>query len=512
MLKQLWVKLRESIISVLPVSLIVIIVSLTPLFNLTPTQYIVFSICSVGLIIGIALFSLGAEMSMSIMGETVGSSLMKTKKLPLIVIVIFLVGLFITIAEPDLTVLANQVSMVINNWTLIIGVGIGVGLFLVIAVIKIITKQNLSILIMFFYMVMFALTALLLQGGAGNFLALAYDSGGVTTGPITVPFIMALGLGIASTVGGRGAKENSFGLVALCSIGPIIVVLILGLTIDSNLLNGADLFDLTSYEFPNDIVGTILPTLLHTLRSVGTSLGLIVLFFIIVDLILIKMHVKDLLKILIGILYTFLGLVIFLSCVEFGYLSIGFSIGKQLAEFSWYAPIIFGVVIGLVVVLAEPAVAVLTRQVEEVTTGNISRKSLLISLMLGVGVAIGLSILRIAFNFSILYYIIPGYLISLGLSLFVPKVYTAIAFDSGGVASGPLTSSFILPFALGVCSVLQPGNMLQDAFGVVAMVALAPLITIQLLGFKGVVIERARTKARLKKIVSADDEQIINFK
>jgi hypothetical protein len=512
MLKQLWTKIRESIISVLPVALIVIIVSFTPLFNLTSVQYIVFALCSIGLIIGIGLFNLGAEMSMSIMGESIGSSLMKTKKLPLITIVIFLIGLFITIAEPDLTVLANQVNSVIDYWTLIIGVGIGVGLFLVFAVFKIITKQNISIMIMFFYMVMFALTALLPQGEKGNFLALAYDSGGVTTGPITVPFIMALGLGIASIIGGRGAKENSFGLVALCSIGPIIVVLILGLTIDPELLNSASLFNLASYDFPSDLGGTILIDLLHNLRGVGISLGLIVAFFLVVDLILIKMHLKDLLKILFGILYTFVGLVIFLTCAEFGYLSIGYSIGEQLATFNSYAPIIFGVVLGFVVVLAEPAVNVLTHQVEEVTTGNISRISMLISLMIGVGFAIGLSILRIVFNFSILYYLIPGYLISLGLSFFVPKVYTAIAFDSGGVASGPLTSTFILPFALGVCSVLQPENMLQDAFGVVAMVALAPLITIQLLGFKGVITERARIKARLKRIVSADDEQIINFR
>jgi hypothetical protein len=512
MFKQLWIKLRESIISVLPVVLIVIILSFTPLFKLNLTQYLVFIFSSIGLIFGIALFNLGAETSMSVMGEQVGSALMKTKKLPLIFGILFLLGLLITIAEPDLSVLSSQVSSVINKYALIIGIGVGVGLFLVIAVIKIITKQNLSFLIMFFYMVMFALTCLLLLDDKGNFLALCYDSGGVTTGPITVPFIMALGLGIANIVGGRGAKENSFGLVALCSIGPIIAVLFLGLGIDSNLLNSTNLFDLSSYALSQDIGSSLLEHLVDTIKNVAIALGLIVAFFMIIEFIFIKMKKKDLIKIFVGILYTFLGLIIFLTCAEFGYLSIGFSIGEQMAHFSNIAPILFGLIIGMVVVLAEPAVSVLTHQVEEVTTGNISRLSMMISLMIGVGGAIGLSIIRIVFNFSILYYIIPGYLISLGLSFFVPKVYTAIAFDSGGVASGPLTSSFILPFAIGVCSVLQPENMLQDAFGVVALVALAPLISIQLLGVKGVILERRRIKNRFRKIVRADDEQIISFK
>lgn len=512
MFKQLWIKLRESIISVLPVVLIVLILSFTPLFKLNLTQYLVFIFSSIGLIFGIALFNLGAETSMSVMGEQVGSALMKTKKLPLIFGVLFLLGLLITIAEPDLSVLSSQVSSVINKYALIIGIGIGVGLFLVIAVIKIITKQNLSFLIMFFYMVMFALTCLLLLDDKGNFLALCYDSGGVTTGPITVPFVMALGLGIANIVGGRGAKENSFGLVALCSIGPIIAVLFLGLGIDSNLLNSSNLFDLSSYALSQDIGRSLLEHLVDTIKSVAIALGLIVAFFMIIEFIYIKMKKKDLIKIFVGILYTFLGLIIFLTSAEFGYLSIGFSIGEQMAHFSSIAPILFGLIIGMVVVLAEPAVTVLTHQVEEVTTGNIRRLSMMISLMLGVGGAIGLSIIRIVFNFSILYYIIPGYLISLGLSFFVPKVYTAIAFDSGGVASGPLTSSFILPFAIGVCSVLQPENMLQDAFGVVALVALAPLISIQLLGVKGVIAERRRFKNRYRKIVRADDEQIISFK
>ena len=514
MLRELWKKVRESLVSVLPVALIVIIMSFTPLFSLTGIQIGAFIFSTFFLIIGIALFNLGADMSMSIMGDQVGSALMRTKKLWLIGLVLFFLGLLITIAEPDLSVLASQVSNVLNEWALKLGIGLGVGIFLLLAVIKIIKKNDLSMMLIFFYMMMFAVTALLLEKGVGNFLALAYDSGGVTTGPITVPFIMALGLGIASTIGGRGYKENSFGLVALCSIGPIIAVLILGLTINPDKLDGKNMFDLSSYEMAEsfgDFMASFGKSLLHTTKDVSIALGLVVAFFLIINFTLIKLPKKKLIQIGIGILYTFVGLLLFLTAATVGYLSIGFSMGRQMAD-NKVAAIIFGFLLGLVVVLAEPAVHVLTKQVEEVTMGGVTKKSMLIALSIGVGVSIFLSMIRIIFNFSILYYLIPGYLISLGLSFFVPKVYTAIAFDSGGVASGPLTSSFILPFAIGVCSIVCPENLLENAFGIVAMVAMTPLITIQLLGFKSVMASKLRRMSRLKRIVtSEDDEQIINF-
>ena len=323
---------------------------------------------------------------------------------------------------------------------------------------------------------------------------------------------MALGLGIASTIGGRSAKENSFGLVALCSIGPIIAVLILGLTIDPTKLASSDLFDLTSYDLPENIVAGFGYQVLETMKAVLLALGLVVAFFLIINFTLIHLPKKKLQQIGIGILNTYVGLVIFLAAAEFGFLSIGYKMGTQMAEYNKYLTMIFGLIIGAVVVLAEPAVHVLTKQVEEVTMGGVTKKSMLFALSIGVGIAIFLSILRIIFNFSILYYLIPGYLISLGLSFFVPKVYTSIAFDSGGVASGPLTSSFILPFAIGVCSIANPSNLLNDAFGVVAMVALTPLITIQLLGFRSELRLKLRRTRRMKKFKKIkDDEQIIYF-
>ena len=357
-------------------------------------------------------------------------------------------GLLITVAEPDLSVLAEQVSTVMNSTVLIVTVGVGVGLFLVVAVLKIILRINLSQLLMFFYMALFALCAILIECGKMQFLPLSFDSGGVTTGPVTVPFIMALGVGIATTIGGRNASENSFGLVALCSIGPMIAVMALALT-----SSGTIDYELADYSVESALNGFGHILLEHSL-DVLKALGLIVLFFIVLQLAVLKLPKKKIIQIAIGILYTFTGLVIFLVAVTVGFMPIGFKLGQQVAEYNQALLAVFGFILGLVVVLAEPAVHVLNKQVEEITGGGVKKIEMLIALSLAVGVSIALSIIRMIFGFSLLYYLIPGYIISLGLSFFVPKIYTAIAFDSGGVASGPLTSSFILPLAIGACAAL----------------------------------------------------------
>ena len=280
MLRLLWIKIKEALLSVLPVTLIVILLNFTPLLNFTSYELMVFSISAMLLIFGIGLFNLGADMAMQPMGEQVGASLMKTKKFKIIVLVCFMMGLLITIAEPDLTVLGEQVSGVINSNVLIYSIGIGVGIFLVLAVLKIIFKKDLSMMLMFFYLMMFAMTSLVILNGNGNFLALSYDSGGVTTGPITVPFIMALGVGIAATVGGRNASENSFGLIALCSIGPILAILILGITID-----GSIPYTDPAYAVDNNFISALFTTLGHECLNVAKALGLIIVFFLIIQFI-----------------------------------------------------------------------------------------------------------------------------------------------------------------------------------------------------------------------------------
>ena len=502
--RMLFVKLKEALFSVLPVTLIVILLNFTPLVNVSLTEIIVFSISALFLTLGIGLFTLGADIAMTPMGEQVGSGLTKTRNLKILLLVCFALGFLITVAEPDLSILAEQVG---SN-SLILFVGIGVGVFLLISVLKIIFKRQLATILMYFYMLLFALALLLLaiDPQNANLLALCFDSGGVTTGPITVPFIMALGIGIAATIGGKHSNENSFGLIAMCSVGPILAVIIL------SLFNSGDIVPPVKedYLMADNVLLAALHHLWEVTKEVTLALGLVVGFFFIINAIFLKLPKKKLKNIAIGVMYTYLGLIVFLTSVNVGFMPIGFKMGEQLASLSPIAVTVFGFIIGLVVVLAEPAVAVLNKQVEEITDGTVSKTSMMIALSVGVGISIALSIIRILFDFSILYYLIPGYLISLGLSFFVPRMYTAIAFDSGGVASGPLTSTFILPFAIGACMALG-GNVLSNAFGVVAMVAMTPLITIQLLGFSAVIKKQVRERIAMRRILDEDDGQIIDF-
>ena len=500
-------KIQEALMSVLPVAAIVVLLNFTPLVHFTGLEIGVFLASAVFLILGIGLFSMGADMAMTPMGEYTGAGLTKSKKLLLLIGVCFLMGLLITVAEPDLTVLANQVKDVLNGTLLIVAVGMGVGIFLVLSVIKMVFHKPLSSLLLYFYMILFALAALVVAVGNGGFLPMAFDSGGVTTGPITVPFIMTLGVGIASTIGGKDVGENSFGLIAMCSVGPILAVMLLGATVDGEIA-----YQVPDYAIENGLGLAIVEKILHTLKEVGIALGLIVVFFVILQITVLKLPGKKLGQIAVGIAYTFIGLVIFLTAVSVGFMPIGYKLGTELAGLPPVILVVAGFILGMVVVLAEPAVHVLNKQVEDITDGGVSKKSMMLALSIGVGISLALSMLRIYFDFSILFYVIPGYLISLGLSFFVPGIYTAIAFDSGGVASGPLTSGFILPLAIGACCALQgEGKVLADGFGIVAMVAMTPLITIQLLGFRAVVHKKVRDRIAMKRILTADDEQIIRF-
>ncbi|MBR7112634.1 MAG: DUF1538 domain-containing protein [Clostridia bacterium] len=507
MLKILMLKCKEAMISVLPVTAIVLLLHFTPLVSLTALEVSVFLLSALFLVLGIGFFNLGADIAMTPMGVQVGAGLSKSRNIGVLLSVSFLLGVLITVAEPDLSVLASQVSAVVNGTALIAAVGVGVGLFLVLAILRIVTKTGLSNILMIFYMFIFALAALVLERGNGGFLALSFDSGGVTTGPITVPFIMALGAGIAATLGGKDAGENSFGLVALCSVGPILAVMSLGL-----FAKGEMVYELPDYSVESHLGGALKHTVFEVMGEVALALGLLVLFFLVVQLVFLRLPRRKLYRIAIGIFYTFIGLVIFLSAVTVGFMPVGYRIGYDLADNNCVMLVVLGFILGLVVVLAEPAIHVLKGQVENVTSGTVSKRSMMIALSVGVGVSIGLSMLRIILGFSILYYLIPGYFISLGLSFFVPRLYTAIAFDSGGVASGPLTSSFILPLAVGACVAVSGASaVMQHAFGIVAMVAMTPLITIQVMGFRAVMAGKVRDNIMMKRILDADDEQIIDF-
>ena len=508
-MKELGSKIWEALLSALPITVIVFVAALLPVFDISAATLTAFGIGAVMLVLGIGLFSMGADLAMTPMGTHVGAGLSKQRKLGMLLIVCFVLGVLITIAEPDLQVLAEKVKSIVEPMVLTCVVGIGVGAFLMVAILRIVFKRRLGSILMLFYMLLFAAALLLVVGEQENLLPLSFDSGGVTTGPITVPFIMALGVGISSVLGDRRSQENSFGLVALCSIGPMLAVMVLGIV-----MGGTPAYEpeFALIENTSQILGAFAEKLGHVAETVAIALGMIVVFFLICQVAFLKLPKRRLLKIGVGVVFTYVGLVLFLTGVEVGFSPVGFALGDKMAQLSGSQPILvgFGLVVGILVVLAEPAIHVLNGQVEEITGGYITKRSMLLGLCIGVGAAIALSMIRIIFGFSLVYYVVPGYFISLALSLFVPPMYTAVAFDSGGVASGPMTSGFILPFAMGVCTGVG-GNVLNEAFGVVAMVAMAPLITIQLLGFRAIVSNKLKERRAMKRILDADDQQIINF-
>ena len=471
---KLWEKFLEALKAVLPILGIVLVLCLT-IAPLPPSVLVLFLFGAVLLVGGMMFFTLGAEMAMKPMGEQVGVAMTKSRKLGVMIGLGFLLGFLITISEPDLQVLAEQVPA-IPNLTLILTVACGVGLFLVLALLRMLFGIALRDLLLICYAVVFLLAYFVPK----DFLAVAFDAGGVTTGPMTVPFIMALGVGIASIRSDKHATNDSFGLVALCSVGPILSVLILGLiytptgSYEESLMPTASdsvaLGQLFFHEFPTyivEIAGSLLP---------------IILFFGVLQVVSLKLNRHNLMKIAVGLVYTYLGLVLFLTGVNVGFMPAGNYLGKIIASQSYrWVLVPISMLIGYFIVRAEPAVYVLNKQVEEITSGSISEKAMGYSLSIGVAISLGLAMIRVLTGISILWFMIPGYAIALGLSFFVPKIFTAIAFDSGGVASGPMTTTFLLPFAMGACEAVG-GNIVTDAFGVVAMVAMTPLITIQVLG------------------------------
>ena len=468
-------KLNETLKAVLPIIAIVLFLCFT-IAPLEPGILLAFLLGAVLLITGMMFFTLGAEMSMTPIGENVGISMTQTKKLWLMILLTFVLGFVVTISEPDLQVLAEQVPAV-PNMVLVLAVAFGVGLFLVAALLRMLFNISLAYMLIGLYVIVF----LLAYFAPGDFIAVAFDAGGVTTGPMTVPFIMAFGIGISAIRSDERAEDDSFGLVALSSVGPILSVLVLSLIYrpdsveyvpDSipDISDSVELWKLFAEELP------------AYMREMAVSLMPIIVFFVIFQLVFRRMQKRMLIKTAVGMIYTYVGLVLFLTGVNTGFMPAGNYLGQVLSDnpYKWViVPI--GMVIGYFIVRAEPAVFVLTKQVEDITSGTISAGAMSLSLSIGVAVSLGLAMIRVLTGISIFWFVIPGYAAALILSFFVPKIFTAIAFDSGGVASGPMTATFLLPFAMGAC-VSVGGNIVTDAFGVVAMVAMTPLITIQILG------------------------------
>ena len=497
-------KLKEALISVLPITCIVMLLcfSIVPLDFSTLTAFLIGAVMA---IVGMGLFTLGAEQAMQPIGETMGADITKSKKLLLVIVVSFLIGFLITISEPDLQVLAAQIPTMPNN-VIVYSVALGVGIAVVVAMLRILFVIPLNLLLMVCYTAIFAMVML----APPDFRAIAFDAGGVTTGPMTVPMIMALGVGAASIRSDKSAGDDSFGLIALASTGPIIAVLLLGFFYDTS---GTQATSTAAIEAQTTVELTSL--FIHALPEyfleVGQAFLPIIVFFLIYQGIRIRMERRELLRILVGVIYTYAGLVIFLTGVNVGFMPAGQYLGEAIAAHSYrWILVPVGMLIGYFIVKAEPAVHVLTKQVEEITSGFIPGKSLLLSLSIGMAISVGLAATRVLTGISILWYLLPGYILALGLSFFVPRIFTAIAFDSGGVASGPMTATFLLPLAMGACEAVG-GNVMADAFGMVAMVAMTPLITIQVMGVRFRMKMALEPNTVMRDLAAADREAVIDL-
>lgn len=500
-------KIRESLSSVLPITMIVLVLTVT-LVPMKVSTLVLFLTGAVLLIVGMGFFQLGAEMAMTPLGQGVGGKLVKCKSVWVMAFICFLMGGIITISEPDLQVLANQVAA-IPNMVLIWTVAAGVGVFTVVALLRILFKIRLSLLLAGLYIFMFILSFFT----PSEFIAVAFDAGGVTTGPMTVPFIMALGVGLSAARSDKEGSNDSFGLIALCSVGPILMVLLLGIFYHptETVYTAVKIPELvTTQDVVKEFVMSSPGYAEEVLKSILPVIGVFAIFQVSTR----SYRKRQVQRMAVGFGYTVIGLIMFLTGVNIGFAPVGSLLGGGLAEsmFKWcLVPV--GIVIGYYIVKAEPAVRVLNEQVEEITGGMVSYKMMNASMSIGVACAVALSMTRVLTGISIYWIIIPGYALALILSRLVPPVFVGIAFDSGGVASGPMTSTFLLPLAMGACTAVG-GNVVTDAFGIVALVALAPLIAIQVMGL--VYARRTKTARQPGYMLSEDtvidlDDEIVDL-
>ncbi|MDR1785501.1 MAG: DUF1538 domain-containing protein [Spirochaetaceae bacterium] len=472
-------KLKETVMSVAPIMVIVLILGLTaaPIGGALIAQFLIGGVLLIG---GLTVFLLGVELGTQPIGEEVGAALTRRRNLPLLLVVAFVTGFFVTVAEPDVEVLADQlwnVNRGVNKDMLVVMIALGVGLLVSVGLLRTVLKLPYNVILIVLYGVTFALAA----KAPGEFLAVGFDAGGATTGPMTVPFIMALGVGVAAV---RQGSNDSFGLTGIASIGPIAMVLLFGI------LAGPGSGTQGAAEAVEDTadLGLFIRLAPEVFKEVLGALTPMAVLFAVFQFTLLKLPPRRLLRVVTGLVYSFIGLNVFFLGAKGGFVPTGTRLGEALGRFTlsggpWAEALVVavGALFGAVVVCAEPAIWVLTKEVEAVSGGAIKRKVLLVTLMMGVASAIALSMVRVLQGFSLWYYLVPGYALALALTLFCPRLFTAIAFDSGGVASGPMTSTFILAFTLGISSA-RGGNPVTDAFGVIALVAMIPLIAIQLLG------------------------------
>ena len=501
-LRSLLEKFKESFISTVPFFVIIVALYLIFLpFNIW--AFVGLFVATALMIVGMSLFNIGVDMSTMKMGGYVGSHLSKSRRLTMMTILSFILGFIVTIAEPDLMVLAEQVPGISSKWIILITVSCGTGIFLVLSTLRTIFRLNIKVLLI----VSYALTLVLCIFSPLQFLPLAFDTMGVTTGAVSVPFIMAFGLGICAVRSGKNNQNDGFGLIALASIGPVLAILIVSMFLKSGAV--AEDTVATMVSTSSELGMSIGTNILSYLKEVFVVIIPIFVFFLLYNFIFLKLPMSTLIRIFIGLIYTYIGLVIFLTGVSVGYLPTAQVLGHAIVGVNkwWLVPL--GLIMGFTLIFAEPAVHVLNKQVEDITEGIISKKTMLIGLSIGVAIAMLIIVLRAILAIDFMWICTPIVLIMIVLSIFTPELFEGIAFDSGGVAAGSLSASFILPFVSGVCGELGLNSMLY-AFGSIAIVAMIPTIVIQIMGIKYQSIIN-KSKATTRKTKPAGAVTIIEF-
>lgn len=473
MVKAFLEKLLESLKSVLPVTVVIIIVGL--FLNFSLETYLMFLLGAALLVLGLALFQLGAFESTSVIAEDIGKYVVKRRNLVIFITVSFMLGFFIIVAEPSVRVLAGQLKDAINpELIMILTVAIGVGLLMTVGLIRILFKVSFQAIMIVLYGLVFLLSIILSYTNP-FFVSVAFDAGGFASGPLSVPFIMSLAYGISRARGDKSSDQDSFGLVGITVVGPILSVLVLGLFYKVD--------PITIVKDPT--VLTIADYLLQYIKDMAIAILPFIVFFILFQFIDFKYPKKKVIKVLIAFIYTYVGLVLFLAGANASFASVAYLIGGKIAELGMsILLIIIGAVFGLLVAAPEPSVVAVNKQVEEVTAGAISNKIMLVAISIGVAVALVLSMVKVLTGISILYFVIPGYVIAIVLMFVTPKLFSSIAFDAGSATSGALTTAFLMPFAIGAAEVIYPTHYeaLMRSYGLVVLVSMAPVLSIQILG------------------------------
>lgn len=474
-------KIKEVLLSVLPITIIVLILN----FTISPVEtplLIRFLIGAVFIVIGLSVFLVGVDIGVTPIGNVMGNSIAKTNKLVIVIIAGLILGLFISIAEPDLQILGGQVASVtggeVGKLSMVIVVSIGIAIMLAIGLTRIVYSFPLYKLLTVIYGVIFAIAIFT----SPEFLAISFDASGATTGAMTVPFILALATGVSKIKkDSKQSEKDSFGLVAIASTGAILAVMMMSIVSKTKEIVGVAEVEA---EITNAIIAPFINKIPHIALEILLALSPILIIFLIFQRIKFKLSKRLVRKILFGMLFSFIGLVIFLVGVNAGFMDVGTVVGHSIASLENKSYIVIvGFILGFVTILAEPAVYVLTHQIEDVTSGYVKRNVVMITLAIGVGVAVALSMIRIIIpGIQLWHYLVPGYIICIGLMYVVPKLFVGMAFDSGGVASGPMTATFILAFAQGAAESIEGADVLVDGFGMIAMVAMTPIIALQILG------------------------------